>query len=297
MCKKGCKTLKKRKGLTIGLLSASSVLMILFGRGHAERQEDRMLENSLYAQNSDMNWEDSMEEVVVETSSGEDPEESTEETSQHISSVVDALNASVAENGEATLAYYGNIDPESASYSELNNFIHNQTGDSVTVQNLTYVDVDSYDLYVNQTVANVVDVAPDMIFYGMPSLADKERDIGVGDTEEYLTSILETLTTSLPETEVVLVETHPLPAEMGNVNSRGLDYQSYMTTMNEVADSLDLPVLSVHAEFLSAVEESGSELSSFFQEDQVTLNDEGVSIYLDILQGQLSRSIEAYEAE
>lgn len=281
----------------------ASILTIFFGQRYASRQEEQMLENSLYAQNGldgelEENGESSDEESDNGSANaeGSDAEVLSEyEANQDSLSFVESLHYNVLSNGDATLTYYGDIDTSQPWYSSMNESIHEQTGDGVSIQDVTYSEIDTYDLYINQTTSNVIETNPDMLVYGMPALADHVRDIGLSDTEQYLSSILNTLTEALPDTEIVLLEPYPLVGEMDNFNSRMLDYRSYMSTMNEVAVENNLPVISMHGQFLSAAEEAGTELSSLFQEDQVTLNESGVELYTEVLQAQLSEPLNQEE--
>lgn len=280
-------------------LAVASILIIFFGRRYSSSQEDQMLENSLYVQNG-------LEED--ETSNEESPEENNgnnEETSEESGrdalaryeadleslSFVETLHYLVLSNGNATLAYYGDVDSNTPRYSEMNAFIHSQTDNGVTVEDTSYEGLDTYELFIQQTTPSVIEVSPDVVVYGMPALPDKIRDIGLSDTEQYLTNILNTLVQSLPDTQIVLVEPHPLPSEIDNLNSRSLDYRSYMSTMNNVANEFDLPVLNVHGQFLAAAEESGIELETLFGEDQLTLNDNGVELYIQVVSAEMSEPL------
>lgn len=279
----------------------ASILTIFFGQRYASRQEEQMLENSLYAQNGlneqgEENEENSGEEEAADPETSDADVLSEYEANQDSLSFVETLHYDVLSNGEATLTYYGDIDTTQPWYSSMNEWIHQQTGNGVTIEDVTYAEEDTYDLYINQTVPNVTETNPDMIVYGMPALADQIRDIGLTDTEQYLTNILSTLTEALPDTDIVLLEPHPLVGEMDNFNSRMLDYRSYMSTMNEVAAEHDVPVINMHGQFLTAAEEAGLELSGLYQEDQVTLNEEGIQLYTEVVQAQLSESLNQEEA-
>jgi lysophospholipase L1-like esterase len=292
MREKGCQRLKKRSGLTIISLTVASALTVVIGQMYSSRQEDRMFQNSLYAQS------DSSEQVVQTSGSGES-EESTEaaqsstdliseyQANEDSLSEMEWLHYQVLTNGNATLAYYGDIHSSEQWYSELNALIHNQTDNGVTIVDSSSPETDTYDLYINQTSDSVVEADPDMVIFGLPALADKIRDIGLAETEQYLSSLFTSLTSN-EGTRVVAFESHPYPGEMDNVNSRSLDYRSYLNTMNEVAADYDITVLPTHDAFLDAVEESGSTLNSFFQDDQVTLNEQGAQLFVEVMSNLLS---------
>lgn len=293
--------MKKSSGLTVIFLAIASILTIFFGRRYAARQEGEMLDNSLYAQNGLNDSEENNEEPAEnENESDSQGESNTDYLAEYESrldslSLIETLHYSVLSNGDATLAYYGDIDTSQAWYSDLNEWIHNETDQGVTIEEVTYAELDTYELFIQQTTPNVIETNPDVVIYGMPALADKIRDMGVSETDQFLTNILNTLSESLPDAEIVLLEPHPYPSEMNNLNSRSLDYRTYMNTMNEVAAEYDLPVLNVHGQFLAAAEEAGTELSSLFQEDQLTLNETGIDLYMDVLSQELTSPLQEVE--
>ena len=186
----------------------------------------------------------------------------------------------------AVLTYYGDIDSSSDWYAIMNNYIAEHT-DELEVQNAVYPESDTYELYIEQTTTNVVAMEPDIIVYRMPALADKVRDIGLSETNDYLSSILTTLMDSLPDTEIILVEPEPVLSEMENLNSRSLDYRSYMNEMKEVANDMEIQVISTHEQFINIAEEEGFELAELYKEDETSLNENG----LIILQQSIERGL------
>lgn len=280
------------------VLAIISILIIFFGRRYSVRQQDEMLENSLYVLNGLEQDADGIDEDPEEGSEDDINEGSPDQSDSEILaeyeansdslSFVETLHYLALSNGDATVAYYGDINSSDPWYSEMNTVIHSFTDNRVTIEEVTYDELDTYELFIQQTTPNVIEVNPDVIVYGMPALPDKIRDISISDTEQYMTNILNTLIESLPETQIVLLEPHPFPSEMDNLNSRSLDYRSYMSAMNSVADQFDLPVLNVHGQFLAAAEESNSELNTLFNEDGLSLNDNGVELFTQVINTEMS---------
>lgn len=288
--------MKKRSGLLAIFLAVASIVIIFFGRSFFSGQEDQMLEESLYAQNGSGNETGSGDENT-EAPADSDEQLSEYEANRDSLSFVETLHYHVLSNDGATLTYYGDINTDEAWFSEMNNFIHSQTNDGVSIEDQTYSGTDTYDLYIDQTPQNVVETNPDMVVYGMPALSDKERDIAVSDVEEYLSSIIQTLRDGMPDAEIVLLEPHPFPSEIDNYNSRSLDYVRYLDSMNEVAAENGLPVLHMHERFLTASEENGTELSSLFQEDGLSLDEEGLNLYVELLRAALTDPLNEEQLE
>ncbi|MFL2062098.1 SGNH/GDSL hydrolase family protein [Marinilactibacillus psychrotolerans] len=173
----------------------------------------------------------------------------------------------------------------------MNNYIAEHT-DELEVQNAVYPESDTYELYIEQTTTNVVAMEPDIIVYRMPALADKVRDIGLSETNDYLSSILTTLMDSLPDTEIILVEPEPVLSEMENLNSRSLDYRSYMNEMKEVANDMEIQVISTHEQFINIAEEEGFELAELYKEDETSLNENGLIILQQAIERGLTTKTE-----
>ncbi|SFJ84984.1 hypothetical protein SAMN04488569_100185 [Marinilactibacillus piezotolerans] len=281
--------MKKNIFITIVLMTMS-LLVIVFGRGYASDQEEKMLRES---QNGNSRGDLASQKVIADknvssdtdTLSSEEQLEIYEEQIESLSAI-ERIDYQTLVHKPAVLTYYGDADSSSDWYAALNNYINENTGE-LTVENITYPEYDTYELYIEQTTSNVLAVKPDIILFRMPALADKARDIGLSETNDYLSNILTTLTDDLPDSEIILVEPEPEISEINNLNSRSLDYRDYMNEMEEVASELGIQVIAIHEQFITIAEEEGYELTALYTEDEFDLNEEG----LNVLQQAIERGV------
>ncbi|WP_080146406.1 SGNH/GDSL hydrolase family protein [Marinilactibacillus piezotolerans] len=264
-------------------LAIMAVLVIFFGRQYAARQEEDMLQDSLSAAETGNT-------SGTDSSTGSQPEKENSadvsseelitryEENSGLLSILEEIDYQSLTNDPAMLVYYGDADLSEAQYANMNTFITERINGAVEVEDLTYLDEDTYELYIQETVDSVVASEADVVIYSMPALPDKIRDIGTAETNQYLTSILTALTEELPESEIILKEPTPVLGEMDNLNSRSLDYLNYMEEMNVVAETFGLSVLSTHERFLSLAEAEGIELSTLFDSEGIELNENGQAL-------------------
>lgn len=271
----------KKSIITIPLLLVATILTIFFGRRYATHQQEEMDENQLLA----------VEEAVSEEKAEPKPEENdnsqdqTEQTVEEYESRLDTL--SLYEkidylsliNDEVRVAYFGDINIEEDWYSLINDYLDIATSGNLVVSDHTQPETDTYDLYIEQAVQAIVEESPDVVFYGLPALPDKTRDIGLADTEEYMTRIVNSLN-ELEDTELVLLEPYPIVDEIGVFNSRSLDYRSYLGRMQQVAEEEGLSIIHLHETFTERAEESS--LDAFYDENR-SINQDGTELVVTIL--------------
>ncbi|WP_208559636.1 SGNH/GDSL hydrolase family protein [Marinilactibacillus kalidii] len=270
--------MKKNIFLTI-ILGVASILIIFFGRQHAATQEEEMLQNSLSAESSN----ESLETEDTEVAEEQDDEDSlsAEEKIAAYEADIDSLTPlqridyETLVNDPVNLAYYGPIDTSLEWYNQMNTLIQNNVSGTVEIEEYTYPETGTYNLYIQRYVDNVIASEADVVIYRMPAFEDHDRDVALSETNQFLTSMLNTLTEGLPDADIFLMETEPNLFEMTNNNSRSLDYRNYMNEMNTVADEFGLQVIDIHNQFTTIAEEDEVELASLFNEDQTVLNEEG----------------------
>lgn len=286
--------MKKNILITIFLVMIS-ILIIILGKGYASEQEKKMfaeIQNSESTEGSISQESTNEEDESADTGkiSGDEQLKFYKENINSLTAI-EKIDYQSLLKSPAVLTYYGDIDSSSDWYAIMNNYIAEHT-DELEVQNAVYPESDTYELYIEQTTTNVVAMEPDIIVYRMPALADKVRDIGLSETNDYLSSILTTLMDSLPDTEIILVEPEPVLSEMENLNSRSLDYRSYMNEMKEVANDMEIQVISTHEQFINIAEEEGFELAELYKEDETSLNENGLIILQQAIERGLTTKTE-----
>lgn len=283
--------MKKNAFITV-LLAIVSILVIYFGRQYANKQEEEMLQDS-------MNPESTVDAAAQENSEAVDNETAGENLSKEEQlsayvgslgslSLVELIDYKILSSSNSTLTYYGDINPSADWYISMNDFLDENTLQELTVEEVTYPESDTYELYIQQTFGNVIATEPSVVLYRMPAVPDKIRDIGISETNQYLTSIFNNLVNELPDAQIILMEPAPVLSEIDNLNSRSLDYQNYMNEMIAVAEGFELPILSTHERFLTITDEEGIELSTLFNADGSELNEEGTRILQQSIESELT---------
>ena len=273
----------KKSIITIPLLLIATILTIFFGRRYAAHQQEEMDNNQLLAVEEATDEEQEIDNLPQEDAIDTEEDSTTlEDYESRIDSlsVYETLDYISLMNGDVTIAYYGDVNSEAEWYGLINNYINTAVSEEVTVADYTYPGEDTYELYIQQTAQEITSENPDVVFYGLPALPDKIRDIGLAETEQYMTSLVSQLAGS-DETELILIEPYPIVNEINQLNSRSLDYRSYLGRMQQVATELSVPIIPLHEEFLNRSEENG--LESFYNEDNSQLNQEGIELVLSIL--------------
>lgn len=283
--------MKKKAFITV-LLAIVSILVIYFGRQYANKQEEEMLQESLDPEStvdaiSQENSESAYNESTGENLSKEDQLSAYEESLGSLN-LIELIDYQILSTDNSTLTYYGDINTGSNWYTSMNDFLDENILQELTVEEITYPETDTYELYIQQTFGNVIATEPSIVLYRMPAVPDKTRDIGISETNQYLTSIFNNLVNELPDTQIILMEPAPVLSEIDNLNSRSLDYQNYMNEMITVAEEFGFPILSTHERFLIIADEEGIELSTLFNADGSELNEEGNAILQQSIESELT---------
>lgn len=272
----------KKSVIIIPLLLIATIVTIITGQRYSAKQREEMDESQFTS-----------EEVVEspidkDEDSGDSDDEKDENAEKNLEyyeenstalSLYEYLDFLSLKNEEVSIAYYGDIDLEEEWINEINTELSNAVSGEIAILNHTYPGSDSYDLYIQQTAQAVITDDPDVIIYGMSALPDKIRDMGLTETDEFMGYILDSLL-SLEDSKVLLLEPYPVPGEMNQLNSRSLDYRSYLNRMQTISADHDLTVLSLHEKFLDQITEES--IASYFNEDD-TLNEEGTSQVVSIM--------------
>lgn len=282
----------KKSVMMIPILSIAVIVTIFFGRRYSIAQSEDMDENQVTFSESDSGDVESTENMnddVENTSSEGDATRSLEyyESNSESLSFYEYLDFISLKNGNVTMAYYGDIDTNASWVSEITQTMSNSVSGEFINADHSYPGYDSYELYIEQTSQAVIDEDPDVIIYALPALPDKIRDIGLAETEEYMGYILDSLLT-LEDTKIYLLEPYPYPVEFNQLNSRSLDYRSYMNRMAAVSEDYGLTLIPLHATFMS--ETLDGSLENFFDETD-ELNATGVQQVTTLLDALFSEEI------
>lgn len=277
----------KKSIITIPLLALACMLVIFFGTRYAASQRDEMHEDQL---DSDTHQLDELEEGGEDQTGQSNADVlSAYESREDTLSLYEQIDYQTLLDKDTTVAFYADIDLETDWAQLLLENLEEQATVGPAVLDLTYPDLDSYELYIRQTVQSLAVEDPAFVFYGMPALPDQIRDIGLAETEEYMTFILNRLG-EMENTQVVLIEPHPVIDQIGQMNSRSLDYQSYLNRMRQVAENRQLTVIPVHSSFMEQVEADGT--GTYYDEESFALNAQGHHLVSEIIDAKLSETVQ-----
>lgn len=278
----------KKSVLTIPLLLIACILTIFFGTRYAATQREEMSEEQL---STDENGETIEEADPDSAELPVDTANELEEYQERLDSLsyYERMDYLSLINGEVSVAFYGNIDLTEDWVESITSNIENHTTYNTELLDFTHPAVDSYELYIQQTPQPLIEESPDIIFYGMPALPDKIRDIGLAETETYMNSVLNSLS-ALDDTELIVVEPYPVIQEIDQLNSRSLDYRSYLNRMRQLVENNNIPIITLHSTFTERAQETG--LQSYYNETDFSLNSEGHQLATEIVDSQLSETPE-----
>jgi hypothetical protein len=281
----------KKSIISIPILLVACVLTIFFGQRYAANQREEMTEEQVETiQEEPVDGEDEPAEEPVEPSADLEDYEGRLDTLSHI----DRIDYLSLINEEVSVAFFGDIDLNSEWMNSVTEAIESAATNGADILDYTEAGLDSYELYIRQTAQPLVAENPDMILFGLPALPDKIRDIGLAETEQYMTSILNSFA-ALEVSELILLEPYPVVQEIDQLNSRSLDYRSYLNRMRELAQVRNLPVISLHSEFTERAQESG--LESYYNPDDFSLTAEGEQLAVDIVTDQLNEPVSLPDGE
>lgn len=281
----------KKSVMMIPLLSIAVIGTVFFGRRYSAAQTEDMDASQVSVTKTDNETDERTADANTEKGSSlEDASkrslEDYEANSENLS-FYDYLDYISLKNDHVNLAYYGDIDTDEAWVSEVTETLTNAVNGEFTLSDHSYPGYDSYELYIEQTAQAVIDEQPDVIVYALPALPDKSRDIGLAETEEYMGYVLDRLQT-LEDAKVVLLEPYPIPGEIGQLNSRSLDYRSYLNRMVSVSEEYGMTLIPLHARFTAETPEGS--LASYFDEAD-ELNDTGTQQVLNVLDSLFSEDM------
>lgn len=281
----------KKSIISIPILLVACVLTIFFGQRYAANQREEMTEEQGESiQEEPVDGEDEPAEEPVEPSANLEDYEGRLDTLSH----VDRIDYLSLINDEVSVAFFGDIDLNAEWMRTVTEAIESAATNGADILDYTEAGLDSYELYIRQTTQPLVQENPDMILFGLPALPDKIRDIGLAETEQYMTSILNSFS-ALEESELILLEPYPVVQEIDQLNSRSLDYRSYLNRMRELAQVRNLPVISLHSEFTERAQESG--LESYYNPDNFSLTADGEQLAADIVIDQLNEPVSQPDSE
>ena len=193
---------------------------------------------------------------------------------------------------QSSLAFYGQLFDEESLPTEIKNQIQIKTGINLVSNRAVKKEVDSYKLAFTELPMEVKESKASVLFYFMPSLGDKVKDISLSDSESYLAQSIKTLRKRLPDTLIVLVTPHPMSSELQQYNSRTLDYRDYMKSSIGIAEEMQVPLFNFHDRFLEALEEENKDLDSQLKKDGILLNTEGEKLASHLVEEFLEEPID-----
>lgn len=272
----------KKSVVTIPLLFVASMATIFLGRQYAASQRADMTQ---------MHLQPESEELFEETTPKEEEESDTlskreEYASRDDLSLYEQLDYLSMTSESASVGFYGDIDMEEVWVQTLLTSIEDKTEGSIRVEDFTYPGLDSYELMFRQTSQAVVENQPDILLYGLPALPDQTRDIGLAETDEYMSTILNQLNQT-EEMQLIVIEPYVQLNEMNQLNSRSLDYRSYLNTMRDIIEERQLALLPLHTDFSEEAATNG--LSYYYTESENELNEAGNELVTNLVDGYFSQ--------
>ena len=280
----------KKSVIMIPVLIIAAVSTIVYGQRYSAKQREEMDSYELSVSDSEGEKTEATEDnYLIEAFEETDPQEKLAyyERNEESLSLYEYLDYISLKKDTVSLAYYGNITMQEAWISDLNNTIDETVDGDLAVIDQAYPDYDSYELYIQQTAQSLMNEAPDLIVFGLPAQLDKQRDMGLEETEEFMGYVLDRLV-SLEDTKLIILEPYPMINEINQTNSRSLDYRNYLSRMQSVGEDYDLTVLPLH----SAFEEQAlnDSLADYYKEEG-GLNDKGSDHVFTILDDLFSEAL------
>ncbi|WP_368644785.1 hypothetical protein AB4027_06780 [Alkalibacterium putridalgicola] len=267
----------KKSVMMMPLLFTAVLGTIFFGRRYSAGQSEEMAEEQMTVSQR----EDETEKLAVEQvpdngdklPAGSSPAELLEyyEANSEILSLYQYLDYVSLKKENVTLAYYGEIDTNNTWVSKVTEKMQDSVSGEFTMIDLSFPGYDSYELYIEQTAQTVADEDPDVVIYGLPALSDQMRDMGLEETEEFMSYVLDRLL-MIEDAKLITLEPFPVPGQMSQLNSRSLDYRNYISRMQKVSEEYNLPLIPLHADFTAEVPED--QLDDYYDETN-ELNETG----------------------
>lgn len=284
--KQGVECMSKRSGLSIFALTVLAGAVVFYGMKHVEEKKENMLKDN----------HPDVSVAAEETGNGTQGREFViDELNHDRLSLEQFLHYKAETNGEARLAFYGDVSMDQSGLSQWTEELKDSLGDQLIMEDATFPEYDTYELYIMETAASAVETAADAILFFLPAYPDKERDMGLDESREYFQSIVQIIQQLAPETMLILVEPHPMEGEAMAWNSRSLDYTNYLTVMQEVIEEEGLPVFAVHDSFSQEVEATSRSMSELLSENGTDLNEEGEEVFLQVFNEWTQQELDTSE--
>ncbi|SFC72487.1 hypothetical protein SAMN04488102_12210 [Alkalibacterium subtropicum] len=275
----------KKSIMMMPLLFTAVLGTVFFGRRYALAQSEELAEKQVTVSQHDDETEENTAGMAPADGENISAENNPNELLTHYEtnsanlSLYEYLDFMSLKNGKVTLAYYGDIDTEEAWINEVTDRIQDSVSGTVSVIDHSYPGYDSYELYIEQTPQAVLDEAPDVILYALPALPDQQRDMGLTETEEFMGYVLDRLLT-LEDMKLFMLEPYPVPEQISQLNSRSLDYRSYLGRMQTVSEAYGVPLIPLHAEFTAKSTEGSLD---YYFDESAELNEAGNQQVISLL--------------
>ena len=277
--------------MMIPLLSIAVIGTVCFGRRDSAAQTEGMDADQVAVSKADDTAEES---TVAVDNEGEEASESSvnrsldyyESNAENLS-FYEYLDYVSLKKDSVNLALYGDIDTDAAWVNDITESMSGSVSGDFMLTDHSYPGYDSYELYIEQTAQAVREEKPDVLIYALPAVPDKIRDIGLQETEEFMGYVLDRLNT-LEDTKIVLLEPYPVPGEIGQLNSRSLDYRSYLNRMREVSDEYGMTLIPLHAALTD--DSSGDSLADYYDEAG-EMNETGTQQVVTVLDALLTEEM------
>lgn len=273
----------KYKGrLSVALLLIITLVVIYIGYSYANQKQEQLTFTAETAENNPANAEEAA------TGNDETADISIYEEKREDLSVLEYIKYIELLNGEAKIAFYGQLSEEETWTEEVVASIQDSLSNELTVSNQMSGNTDAYDLYITNSAQNLAETNAEVVFYMLPAEGDYTRDISLEDSADYVSRNIDQIQEVLPEALIVVMTPSPNDIQSEDYNSRMLSYVQYMESGVEAANEKVLPVLNLHTQFLDAIEESNSTLSEMVQEDGFALNNQGQDLMSNLVEEQLT---------
>lgn len=274
--------MSKKSGFAVFLLVILAVGVVFFGMDYSKKQQQELV-------------------TVAEKTDQKDEVETKEDASQQIASyeesrgelsVLDYIKYVGLLKEEVSISFYGDIPEDEPWIPVAEEYINEQAGSTMKVNRLAYPDYNSYQLISENKATELAETDPDVVFFQLTPYADQELDISLADSSEYIAMNYAAIKDVLPEALIVFVTPNPSSSEMGNNNSRTLDYTSYLNEMVSAVEENDWIGFNLHESYLGKLETDGIALEDTLTENGRSTNDEGTAIYSTLFEEALNQKVD-----
>lgn len=271
--------MKLKNGLTITLLALAAAGVIFLGTQQRKNEQKNLEKTSMIHAGSTQSKDSS----ALPASSEKEKLEIYKASLSDLSLIEYLDYVSLSSKETPKISFYGDVTQDDLWVRQLESQVPIQLGTAVDFMYGSFPELDSYDLYIQQTVSSLSETSettPDVIVFRPSPVGDQIRDIGLAETQEYIENILQSLSTHYPNAKVFFLEAEPKPAFENVRNSRSLTYLQYAAVMKEVSETESVPVLSVNEAFQK---EGEAESTILYDTDGSHLSESGHQLYADLL--------------